>query len=178
MAKKLLKGFLFFLALLLLIIIFLPKKNLYYMLESQLLQENKIILSDETLKDQYLYLDVSNATLYYEGIEAGLVGNIKFVPLIFANIINVDNASFSSEISNIIPKKVQNLRIYHTIIDPLNINITAKGDFGEIFGFISLATQELFLELIPSESMYTKYRGILLKFKKVDNKYVLSTKLQ
>jgi len=175
MLKKLAKGFLFFIALLMLIIIFLPKKNLYYLLETELLK-HKVIISDETTEDMYAYLDIKSGTIYYDGIEAGLVGEIKVFPFLFANLVNINNASFSNELSNIIPQKIENLKIYYTLIDPLNINIDGNGDFGSIFGFINISSRELFLELTPSEVMHTKYRGILQKFKKVEERYVFSTK--
>lgn len=79
------KRFFFFSGLVFLsFIIFLPKSNLYYSAE-EALSSTHLYLSDESINDRYLYLDVHEATLLLDTMPIGSIENIRFFPVIVYN---------------------------------------------------------------------------------------------
>lgn len=152
---------------------FAPKKNLYFQLE-EILTTQKIIISDETLEATPAYLDISGSTVYFNGIDAGLIQNVRVMPLFFYNEITLKNARFNEEIRQFVPARIDSMKIDYGVHHPLYVRVYADGDFGTLNGFANLKDREIILELDPSQVMLTQYKSLLKNFKKQDDKYVFS----
>jgi len=147
-----------------------PKTNLYYLLETYL-QKQKVVLSNEQVKDMLLFLNITEGELYYEDIAAGKVENIDFIPLVFFNRISIKNVTVENDLSKFLPKHIDELKITYSILNPTAIQIEGHGEFGVVSGDVKLLEKKLSLELNATDSMRGGYGGITSKMKFKDGVY-------
>ncbi len=72
------------------LIILMPKIELYFSLE-KFLKKEKFIISNEIIKDKWLFLSLKDGEGYFEGIKFADIANIKAYPLGFFNYISIEN---------------------------------------------------------------------------------------
>lgn len=165
MVKKLLFFLGYCVVFLLALVAFSPKESIYYFAEQQL-QNYKVEIANEELDDQFFTLEIANARVYAEGIEAANAEKTAVTILGLYNDIDVQNIELSSLVESFLPKDIQQLHIEYSIINPLEVSIYAKGGFGEVTGGLDLLEQKLQLTLQPAKVMHSKYRSTLQEFKK------------
>jgi hypothetical protein len=153
----------FFLAM---VIFFTPKTNLYYKAE-QFLQNYKVTVGAESVKDNGFSLDVSDSVIYaVDGIESAKVDNISIMILGLYNSVSVENIVLASAAANFVPTKVDHLEATLSIINPINIALSGYGDFGEMFGSVNLKERHLSITLEPSKLMKQRFRNTMKMLKK------------
>jgi len=137
-----------------------PKVNFYYLLEKKL-QKQKIILSDEQIKDKGFTLNIKNTKVFYDSIESAKVEKINITTLFFFNYISIKNVKLSGIASSFIPINIKNIDVSYSIFNPINISISASGDFGESTGSFNLLDNNLNISINPSKLTLTKYKKTL-----------------
>ncbi|MFT7860345.1 MAG: hypothetical protein ABXS93_05340 [Sulfurimonas sp.] len=165
MVKKLLFFLGFFMIFVLALIAFSPKESIYYFTEHQL-QNYKLEIANERLADHFFSLQISDAKVYAEGIEAANVAKTRVTVLGLYNAVDVQNIELASIVESFLPKDIQQLHIEYSILNPLEVSIYAKGGFGEIGGGLDLLEQKIQLTLQPAKVMHSRYRSTLQEFKK------------
>jgi len=155
---------------------FSPKTELYYTLE-EFLKGEKIIFSDERVKDSGFTLKLDNSKLFYRGVYGGEIEDISFSTLLLYNSLSFKNAYLNSALADILPKKIEYLNIKYAIYNPVHITIDGKGDIGKISGYINPFSKLLHIELNAAKKEKTKYATLLRKFKP-DEKGVLVYELR
>lgn len=168
MVKKLALFFAYFIVFVFALIAFTPKESIYYFAEQQL-QVFDVVISKENLDDKFFALEIEDATVYGQNIEAARVEKTTATLLGVYNSIDVENVQLASFVESFLPKDIQHISVSYSIFNPLELTIFANGDFGEIEGGISLVEQKLLLVLKPSKLMRSKYRTTLREFKKESN---------
>lgn len=163
---KVVKFFAYFGFFIISLIYFMPKKNIYYFIETEL-KKYDVVLSKEQLVDTGYSLNINHATLSMKSIDAAKANQIDIKLYALYNSINVDNIYLSSMAAAFIPLKIQNASVSYSIIDPLNINAKAYGEFGEVNVKVDLLERKLKLILNPSKLMLNKYKNTLKKLKKL-----------
>ena len=148
------------------IMYFMPKISVYHFLENQL-KKYEVIASSEELIDTGYGLKINHATVSLKSIDAAKIGEIDIKIFALYNSINVNNIYFSSMASTFIPLKIQSAHIVYSVIDPLNVNAMAYGEFGEVNAKFDLLEMKLIVTLTPSKLMFKKYPNTLKKFKKL-----------
>lgn len=174
MVKKLALFFGYFLVFILALIAFTPKQSVYYFIEQEV-GAFDVVISGEKVQDRFFTLEIDNAHLFAQGIETAEITTTKVTLLGVYNSIDVSGINLASIVENFAPKKVERLSVNYSIINPLNVSISANGGFGEVEGEFSILEQSLSLVLKPSKLMLSKYRTSLREFKKDQNgeyKYV------
>lgn len=157
-------------------LIFLPKENLYNLLEKELYNYN-IVVSEEIRNEELFSLKIDSAEVYFDGINAAFIKDIDITTFLIFSKINIEKTTVSKSLKNFLPSKVKSLELTHSIIDFSNIKINSSGEFGEFKGKYSIFDKKVLGELIPSQSMKSKYRNILNQFKLEDGKYYYEYKL-
>jgi len=163
-------------AFIMMLLYFFPKVELYYTLE-EFLKSEKIIFSDERVKDKGFTLSSYNSKLYYKGVYGGDVEDISLSTLLLYNSLSFKNAYLNSALAEILPKKIEYLNITYAIYNPMHITIDGKGDIGKISGYINPFSKLLHIELNVAKKEKTKYATLLRKFK-ADEKGVLIYELR
>jgi len=160
------KFFAYLLFFIMMLLVFIPKENLFYLLEKELAKE-ELYISNERLKEELFTLKIQNASLSYKGIAFADVQEIESVFLFFYNEVSFKDMKLSSLLANYWPQKVQTGKISYSVLNPLDLQAVAKGDFGEIHAKYSLQKRVLKVFLTPSKLMLQKYRNSLRYFKKL-----------
>ena len=136
------KRTLYILYILLIVLVFIPKEKIFYTIESYLAQEH-IYITDETLNDRLVFLDVQNARIVLDNLEVASVENIRITPWIIFNRLSLTSVDVSSEYQTFFPGKIDEMELTYSILHPLSIQIHARGDFGQCRGAVDLMDQKV-----------------------------------
>ncbi|MCF6330913.1 MAG: hypothetical protein L3I99_05135 [Sulfurimonas sp.] len=149
------------------LIYFSPKIAIFYLLENKL-NSYSVVISDEKLQDNGLYLNVKDAVISTKGIETAKVKEMKIKIFGLYNSANLTNVKLSPTISSLIPTNVNELHISYSVFNPLNINAYANGGFGNVEVNFNLMNFKLELELEASAVMKKDFKSTLRNLKKLD----------
>ena len=150
------------------LIFFMPKVNLYYKLE-QVLQQQNIIISNEKLNDNGFNLEIKDATVFFDSLESAKIEHLDISTLILYQSLNIQNIKLSGIASSFIPISIENISIKHMIINPLNITISANGEFGTLNGSLHIIDKNLHITLKLSKQMLKRYKKTLKYLEKNKN---------
>ncbi len=165
MVKKLLKFLSYSLFFIFALILFVPKNSIYYFAEENLKQFD-LVISNESLEDNFTTLKVKNLEISAKSIDAGVVEELDLTLLLVYNKLLFTNIELSSLVESYLPSKIENLEISYTLLNPLFVEGKSKGVFGDAHMFFNLQTRELSVSLHPSKKMFSSYRNSLKYFKK------------
>ncbi len=168
--KFIFKSILIVIVFLISLLIFLPKENLYNLAEKELQRQN-IIISNELRKEKSFGLDINGAEVYYDGIYTAFVKEINLTSFLFYTSINLDSIRISKDFENMLPSKIKNIKLIHSLSTFNKVLIRANGEFGEFKGEVLLFERKIIGELKPSNIMKTKYRNLLRQFRLEEGKY-------
>jgi len=165
MVKKLLKFLSYSLFFIFALILFTPKNSIYYFAEENL-KKFDLVISNESLEDDFTTLKVKNLEISAKSIDAGVVEELDLTLLVVYNKLLFTNVELSSLVESYLPSKIENLEIFYTLFNPLFVEAKSNGAFGDARVLFNLQTQELSIYLHPSKKMFSSYRNSLKYFKK------------
>jgi len=168
MVKKIAKFLAYISFFILAIIYFAPKVSLYYLAESKM-KPFDVVVTSEVLKDNGFSLDIKDGSVVVKSIESAKFENINIKLLGLYNFISVDNIYLSSTAKSFIPLYIRKINIQYYVLNPLNIDMFAIGEFGKVRAFVDLVKRELRVVLTPSKLMISKYKSSLKNLKKSEN---------
>ncbi len=163
--KRLKKALLYFLIAVGMVLFFLPKVQLYYALET-LLKPYNIYISGEEVHDYGLTMVVKNGTIAYDDLNVATFDAIALTPLLVYNAVTVDPVLLAEDMEQFVPRSIDEIRIVHSLIDPLHVNISASGEFGTLEGAIALLDHNVSLLLQPSKALLDRKPFWLGRLKK------------
>ena len=146
------KFFLLIIIVWLAILFFMPKKEIYYKLEEKL-AEKSIKINEASIEEGLFSLNISNAEIYVKGIKMATVENLDFFTLLLYTNIEVENFFIDETLANRLPTKINQVLFSHIGLDPLNIKIVGKGDFGGVDGKIDLNKKVLRVDFNDSKAI-------------------------
>lgn len=158
--KKLLKPLIYFHVLIALIILFLPKYNLYYAFE-EVLHEQKIYLSNETIIDRGFSLDIQNTDIAFEQLNLAQVDNIKVSIWGFANGVRMENIHINKGFADFLPLEIDKIQVIHLLYNPMILDIKGESSQGFFFGSVDLLERKLLVHVRLDAAAQKKYPGIL-----------------
>ncbi|CAA6817184.1 MAG: Unknown protein [uncultured Sulfurovum sp.] len=148
MVKRIVGGF--FLSLILLWL-FAPKVELYYLLEKTL-KKNKIIISNETIRDTWYGIKIENAILYVDGAKIADIKELEFNFFFFYNTLKINNIKMDDALSKLAPKEINHIDAVYSVMKPLQIKLDGEGSFGVLDGTIALIERKIeILFPVPKE---------------------------
>jgi hypothetical protein len=119
------------------IIVFMPKKELYYLLEHQIVKYN-VKLNEKTITDTLFGLDLNKVDVYMSGINLAQISNIKFITFLFYNKVNLNQLKIDNSLKSVVPLNIKDINITYSIVSPMQLDISADGDFGEVKGYLDI----------------------------------------
>jgi hypothetical protein len=128
------------------VILLAPKEQLYYLLERQLSRQG-VVLGGEQFHWRPLGFKITNAKIYFQGIEVGRVPEARFWTLLAYSELRTGPLLLSPEIRKFLDLKLTRARLIHEIWHPRTLLIDAEGDFGHLRGSIDLQRRLLHLRL-------------------------------
>jgi len=165
MVKKLSKFIGYFLFFIMALIVFMPKSSLYFLGEKNLKKQN-IIISNEKIEENLFSLNISDMDLYVKGIQSAKIKEADITFLLFYNSVDIKDIKISSVAEAYLPTNIDRVNINYTIFNPLVVNATSKGGFGQIRAKVNLLDRKIKVYLKPSKKMLRKYSRSMRYFKK------------
>lgn len=164
MVKKLLFFLVYTLFFIGALIYFSPKEQLFYLAESSMKEAN-LYIYNETFYDNGFSFSLQDFDISFESVKALHAMNATCSLFGISNSIIVQDITLSGALSSFIPLKIESLELSYSILNPLNITLYSKGDFGEAHGNFALLEQEAKVSLIPSQQMQKEFKHTLREFK-------------
>jgi len=128
------------------IVIFAPKRELYYLLENELMKYD-IIINNEDIEEGLLLLHINHPDIYVKGIELANIDKIDISSLLFYNTIEVDGITTDRSLKKLMPAKVTTIKATYQIVDPLKVAISIEGDFGKADGYLYIKESKIRLDI-------------------------------
>jgi len=144
-----------------------PKQQLYFFLEEKL-QLNNIVIYQEKIEPLNTGIWLKDGMVSYNKIFIGLFGSITINTYLFRTTIVVDSFLIDKDFETFIPSNIEHIELSHSFINPLNVIIEAKGEFGKLSGTYDFVSGKLKLKLMPSDIMKTKKASLKLLTKTKD----------
>ena len=165
MVKKMSKFLAYILFFLLAFIYFSPKIALYYMAEKEL-SKFDVVISNEIVKDSGFSLELEDASLYVKSIESAQAKETSLTLLGVYNTLNVKDIKLSSAVGAFLPLNIYVIDASYMLFNPLNVTVSAEGEFGEMKASFNILEKLLHVEIYPSSLMLQKYKSSLREFNK------------
>ena len=131
---------------------FMPKKDIYYTMESYL-SPYDIEINEGDIDSNLLYLKLKDVNLFVKGIDISKIKDITIYPFFFYNKIIFSNISISNNIKSEIPIDIKSGYINYTLIDPLNASFYISGDFGVAKGYFSIQENKVYADIIEVKNI-------------------------
>ena len=142
------------LVILLSLAIFAPKRELFYLLEERLMQQD-IIISNEEIEAGPFTLTLNHPELYFKGIKVADIGEVRLFSLLFYTAVTVKEIKTDASLQKWIPGEVDNLTVAYQLWNPGNITLDALGSFGRAEGVVSLRKRVIHIDLVEEKSIET-----------------------
>ena len=126
------------------LLVFAPKKNLYYFLEGEL-KKSGIVLSDETITESPIGLNISNAKVYVENTYIGDIKDISILTLLAYNRVTVTGFNPTESIKKMLPISVDKAEMEYVVSNPMEVSILIEGSMGKATGKVDLAQQKVII---------------------------------
>jgi hypothetical protein len=165
---KVQKFFAYFIFFILALIYFIPKTSIYYFIEKEL-KNYEIIISNEELQESSFNLHITAGTVSVKSVDSANIDQTDMKIYGLYNSIELQEIVLSKTISSFFPSKIKNATISYSVLNPVNIQAKALGEFGEADAQYNLLNKTLYLKLKPSKKMLTNYRSTLSNLKKSEN---------
>lgn len=168
MVKKVLKFLSFTLFFLMALMIFIPKESVYYFAEKQM-KAFDVVVSNEKLTENIFSLHIKNLEISAKGVDSAVIQEADIKLLLMYNSLNFEKIQLSSVVEAYAPSNIEHIELQYTLVNPLNVIVNAKGDFGEAHASFNLLKRAANVVLKPSKRMLSNYRRTLHFFKKSQN---------
>ncbi|MEA3417775.1 MAG: hypothetical protein U9Q90_00070 [Campylobacterota bacterium] len=143
------------------LMIFAPKRELYYLLEAQLMQQD-IIIHNEEIDAGLFSLTLKHPELYVKGIRVAQVDEATLRPLLFYTVATVKGVQFDRTLERWVSGGLTKITASHLFADPMHVNLSLSGAFGKAEGSIDLDSRSIHLDL-TEEQKIGKLKSMLKK---------------
>ncbi len=144
------KAILFFIVILFSLAVFAPKRELYYLLEKQLMQLD-IIIDNEKIESGLFTLKLKHPEFYIKGIKMAEIEEISLFTLFFYSSITAKGIETDASLRKWIPVEIAVVSAHYQLFTPESIIVNAIGSFGAAKGYLLPAENLLHLDLTEEE---------------------------
>jgi hypothetical protein len=142
------------------IFVFAPKKEIL-LLGEQVLSVKKINI----VKQPY------NSKIYYDDIFVAKVKTIEINLLMYNNAINMKDIKIDKDYEVFVPTKIYNVDITYSLLEPIHVHLTSKGEFGELNASYNILNELVYIQLAPSDVLL-RNKDIMKIFVKTKDGYI------
>lgn len=134
------------------IVIFMPKEEIYFRLEKELVKHD-IELNEESRSEGIFSLSLKHVTVYVKGIPLATIEELDLFTLLFYTSIHFDTLIIDESLKTMVPTEIESLRISQTIWSPLNLTVKAEGPFSEARGSADLDKRMLRMDFNDTKAL-------------------------
>ncbi len=131
------------------LVLLMPKVQLYYTLKNILSQE-RVLLTQASVKDRWFDLKIEGLKLFYDGIESATADEVEMLPWLFFNQLSATDVKAGKDVKKMFDFVADKVVLRHSILHPLAVTIDARGNFGTIKGQLDLKKQKVKLICEPT----------------------------
>jgi hypothetical protein len=146
------------------LVIFAPKRELYYLLEAQLMQQD-IIIHNEEIDAGLFSLTLKHPELYVKGIKVAQVDKVTLRPLLFYTTASIKGVQFDRALERWVSGGLTEITASHLFVHPMRVNLSLSGTFGKAEGYADLESRNIHLDL-TEEAEIGKLKSMLKKGEK------------
>ena len=147
------------------LLVFMPKQELYFTLEKELLKQD-IEINEQSIEEGVFSLNLIKPVLYVKGIKVATLEKINIFTLLFYTNINVKSLLLDESLKSYAPGKIDVANISHSVFTPFHVNIDAEGSFGILDGDADLNERKLRLDFKETTKDIDSIRSNLKKDEK------------
>ena len=140
------------LVILLSLMIFAPKRELYYLFEGRLMQQD-IIINNEEIRDGLFTLTLRHPELYAKGIKIAEIKEITLFSLLFYTSVTAKEIKTDASLHRWVPGEIEQISADYQLFNPKNITLNILGSFGRAEGYVSLDQALLHIDLVEEQSI-------------------------
>ncbi len=157
------------------IVFLMPKVNLYYTLKQFAVKE-KISIMQKNVQDRWFDLKVTDADLFYDGINSAHISSLEIKPWLFYNQIKAVDIYSGKDVKKMFDFKADEVLVVLNILHPFVATIKASGNFGKIDGTFDIKAGKLKLISKPSKHFKTS-QAFRELFRKKEEGYVYESNI-
>jgi len=151
------------------LVLLMPKEQIIYTILNQA-NRQLINFEIEDMKDFGVYENIDGLSIIYDKMRVAKIENIKILPLIFYDKINITSISPAGTFKSMFSEKVYKASATYVVYLPFKIMINADTSIGKIDGNFNLKNHKIKLVLHPNKNFRRfKYKNY---FKKQKGGYV------
>jgi len=147
------------------LLVFMPKQELYFTLEKELLKQD-IEINEQNIEEGLFSLNLINPEIYVKGIKIARVEKINIFTLIFTTNINLKSLILDDPLNSFAPKKTDIANISYSLFSPFSVNLEAQGNFGLLEGNANLNERKLRIDFSETTKELDSIRSNLKKDEK------------
>lgn len=125
-----------------------------------------------SINNNLLTYEGKNSILFYKSKKIADINSVKITPFIGINKVEINDIKLKGIVAGLIPTKIESLTATYSIINPEEILLNGKGEFGKFDGKFNILNSRLSIELTPSLLMLKKFSFPLSYLKKNGKKYI------
>jgi len=133
-------------------LIFMPKEELYFKLERELVKQG-VEINEGAIEEGALRLLLKDVSMYAKGIEIAHIEEVRSLTLLLYTRITVLGIDVDEGFRTMVPEHTERIVLTHTVMAPQRIFIEAEGSFGRVKGSVSLDTRILHLDIIETRDI-------------------------
>ena len=145
-------------------LLFMPKQELYYALEAELLKQG-VEINEKQIEEGIFSLSVKEADIYVKGIHIASVDEMQFFTLLFYSSLNIEVLKMDDSLKSFVPLEISKTVLMHSVLSPFEAFVTTMGSFGLAEGIVNLKKRTLRIDLIDVKEIKT-FRSELKKDEK------------
>ena len=147
------------------LLVFMPKQELYFTLEKELLKQD-IEINEQNIEEGLFSLNLINPEIYVKGIKIATVEKINIFTLIFTTNINLKSLILDDSLKSFVPKMTDVANISYSLFSPFIVNLEAEGNFGLLEGNVNLNERKLRIDFSETTKELDSIRSNLKKDEK------------
>ncbi|UFH59302.1 hypothetical protein [Sulfurovum mangrovi] len=134
------------------LIVMMPKQEIYYLLEQELAKQD-IKISSEKIREGWFTFTLKEPSIYVKGIKVATVEELEVFTLLFYTRGSLKGLLLDRSLERFAPREVDQAVVTHSVVNPLNMMITASGIFGEADGSVNLMERQLRMRFSQSNKL-------------------------
>ena len=134
------------------IFLFMPKQEIYYKIERELLEHN-IELNEASIDEGLFSLTLKGVAVYAKGINVANIKQVDLLTLLFYSSVQAQALHLSDSLKSMVSGDMKGLVLSHSILSPLNILVSADGSFGSLRGNMDISERKIHLDFNESKNI-------------------------
>jgi len=147
------------------LLLFMPKQELYFTLEKELLKQD-IEINEQSIEEGIFSLNLIKPVIYVKGIKIATIEKINIFTLVFQTNINLKSLILDDSLKSFAPQKIDVANISYSLFSPFKVIIDGKGSFGVIDGHANLDERNLRLHFSETTKELDSIKSNLKKDEK------------